>query len=150
VDPDRTDRSSLRGNANALNRAFEFALTTAIFAGAGYGLDRWLGTSPLLVIVLSLLGVVGQFVRSWFVYEAEMRQHEAALGLDGPRHLTRPDLSRPVSPARQLPTIAATLKMTRSGLSRRHRGAAAPVDATATPATSATSATSESAPGSGR
>jgi len=128
VDPDRTDRSSLRGNANALNRAFEFALTTAIFAAAGYGLDRWLGTSPLLVIVLSLLGVIGQFVRSWYVYEAEMREHEAALGLGGPRHLTRP-----IGPARQLPTIAATLRMTRSGLSRRQR-AAATVDTSATPA----------------
>ena len=126
VDPDRNDRSSLRGNANALNRAFEFALTTAIFAAAGYGLDRWLGTSPLLVIVLSLLGVIGQFVRSWFVYEAEMREHEAALGLGGARHLTRP-----MGPARQLPTIAATLRMTRSGLSRRQR-AAATVDPSAT------------------
>ena len=126
VDPDRTDRSSLRGNANALNRAFEFALTTAIFAVAGYGLDRWLGTSPLLVIVLSLLGVIGQFVRSWFVYEAEMREHEAALGLGGPRHLTRP-----MGPARQLPTIAATLRMTRSGLPRRQR-AATTVDTSAT------------------
>lgn len=126
VDPDRTDRSSLRGNANALNRAFEFALTTAIFAAGGYGLDRWLGTSPLLVIVLSLLGVIGQFVRSWFVYEAEMREHEAALGLGGPRHLTRP-----MGPARQLPTIAATLRMTRSGMSRRQR-AATTVDQSAT------------------
>ena len=36
---------------------FAFVLAVALGAGAGYWLDRWLGTSPWLFLVLFFLGV---------------------------------------------------------------------------------------------
>ena len=89
-DSTRTDRTALRGYADALSRAFEFALTTAIFLVFGVVLDHWLGTSPILVIVFGVLGIVGQFVRMWLAYDGQMRQHEAALPSAGAVHPTVP------------------------------------------------------------
>ena len=37
---------------------FEFAVAVALFAGLGYGLDRWLGTLPWLTLVGMSLGFV--------------------------------------------------------------------------------------------
>jgi hypothetical protein len=65
------------GFGNGLARAFELALTPAIFAGFGYGLDRWLGIVPVLTIVLFLLCVVGMFASTWYAYEARMQAEDA-------------------------------------------------------------------------
>lgn len=42
-------------------------LIGAVFGGAliGYGLDRWLGTKPWLLIVFLLLGVMTGFMNIW-------------------------------------------------------------------------------------
>lgn len=66
-----------RGYGDGLSRAFEFALTPAIFAAMGYGLDRWLGILPVLTIVFFLMAVAGVFVRFWYAYDASMRVEEA-------------------------------------------------------------------------
>lgn len=81
VDSDdlRARRELNTGFANALTRAVEFAATTAIFCGLGWLVDRWLGTAPVFLIVLTLLGLVGQFLRFWYAYDAEMRRHEDEL-----------------------------------------------------------------------
>ena len=102
-DSTRTDRTALRGYADALSRAFEFALTTAIFLVFGIVLDHWLGTSPILVIVFGVLGIVGQFVRMWLAYDGQMRQHEAALPSAGavrptvPRAAVSSSVPRPMT-----------------------------------------------------
>jgi ATP synthase protein I len=44
----------------------------------GWGLDTWLGTTPVLMIVLTVLGVAGQGTVSYYRYEATMKEHEAA------------------------------------------------------------------------
>jgi F0F1-type ATP synthase assembly protein I len=75
----RAKRELNTGFANALSRAFEFAATTAIFCGLGWLVDRWLGTAPVFLIVLTLASLVGQFLRFWYAYDAEMRAHEARL-----------------------------------------------------------------------
>lgn len=73
----RERRELNNGFGEALSRAFELAATPAIFAGLGWLLDRWLGTSPLFLIVLFLFAVAGVGYMTWFKYEEEMKQHEA-------------------------------------------------------------------------
>jgi F0F1-type ATP synthase assembly protein I len=65
--------------ADALASGFEFAAVIAIFAGGGWLLDRWLGTTPVFTITLSIVALVGHFVRFWYAYETKMRRHEAEL-----------------------------------------------------------------------
>jgi len=81
VHPDdlRAKRELNTGFANALTRSIEFAVTTAIFCGLGWLVDRRLGTAPAFIIGLSVLALVGQFVRFWYAYDAEMRRHEDEL-----------------------------------------------------------------------
>jgi ATP synthase protein I len=58
---------------DTLGHGMEAALTILLFLGIGYGLDRWLGTMPLLTIVLVLFAAVGTFVKLKYSYEARMR-----------------------------------------------------------------------------
>jgi hypothetical protein len=75
---ERSDRRQIyNGFSEALARAFELALTPAVFAGFGYLLDRWLDLVPVLTIVFFAVGVVGVFVKLWLGYDAEMRAQEA-------------------------------------------------------------------------
>jgi len=41
---------------------YTFAFSIMLFAGAGYLLDRWLGTKPILTVVGTLVGAVLAFV----------------------------------------------------------------------------------------
>lgn len=75
---DLRDRQDLyNGFGNGLSRAFELALTPAIFSGLGWLVDRWLGTTPLFMIVFLLFAVAGVGYMSWFRYEADMRRRES-------------------------------------------------------------------------
>ena len=40
-------------------------------------LDRWLGTKPLFMIGLVMLGLIGEFLRFWYDYDARMKVLEA-------------------------------------------------------------------------
>ena len=111
------DGSGFRGFSNTLNRAFEFALTTALFLGIGWALDHWLGTRPVFTVVLALVGIIGQFARVWFAYVAEMKQHEAALP-SASRAPTVLHSSRP-----PLPSVTAQV-LAQLGRGRRRRAAA--------------------------
>jgi hypothetical protein len=61
------------GFGETMVRGVEFALTLAIFAGLGYGLDRLLGMVPVFTIALFLLGAVGLAVKTYYAYEAKMQ-----------------------------------------------------------------------------
>lgn len=67
-----------QGYGDGLARAFEFALTPAIFCGIGYAIDRWLGTMPVFSIILFLVSVTGMFAKTWYAYEARMREEDAS------------------------------------------------------------------------
>jgi hypothetical protein len=69
-------RGLYNGFGDGLAQAFEFAVTPAIFGAIGYVIDRVLGIVPVFTLVLSLLCLVGIFVKTWYVYDAEMRAHE--------------------------------------------------------------------------
>ena len=55
----------------------DIALTVALFFGIGFALDRWLGTTPVFMIVMTLLAAVGFFAKFKYQYDARMEQLEA-------------------------------------------------------------------------
>ena len=87
----------------------DIALTVALFFGIGFALDRWLGTTPLFMIGLTVLAAIGFFASFKYQYDARMEQLEAerAERAGGRRRaggppMTRaaPTCSRPASRAR--------------------------------------------------
>jgi F0F1-type ATP synthase assembly protein I len=86
-----TDRHAIRqlnkGFADAVSRSFEFVATIAMFTGLGWLLDHFLGTAPVFLVILTVLGFAGNLLRSWYAYDATMRKLEAEL----PSRQTRPD-----------------------------------------------------------
>jgi F0F1-type ATP synthase assembly protein I len=66
------------GVGDALATAFEFAATIAIFVAIGFGLDWWLGTTPIFLVSVTIFVLIGQTVRLWFHYGAEIEKHEEA------------------------------------------------------------------------
>ena len=73
----RSKRETYNGFGEALSRAFEFAVTPAIFGGIGWLIDDRAGTAPLFLLLLILFAFVGMFVRMWLGYDTAMRRHEA-------------------------------------------------------------------------
>jgi hypothetical protein len=67
------------GFGDALARAFELALTPAIFAGLGWLLDGRTGTRPLFTLVLFVLVAVYEIWKMLYRYNADMKAHEAKL-----------------------------------------------------------------------
>jgi F0F1-type ATP synthase assembly protein I len=61
---------------DALGRGMDIALTVAVFFGAGFALDHWLGTAPIFVISLTLIAAVGFFVSFKYRYDAQMAELE--------------------------------------------------------------------------
>jgi ATP synthase protein I len=75
---DRWARQRAVNNAfgEALAYAFEFAATVLVFSGIGWLLDRWLGTAPVLIVVLSLFGFVGVCLRTVYRYKEKVELEE--------------------------------------------------------------------------
>jgi F0F1-type ATP synthase assembly protein I len=65
----RTDR--------AIGQGMDVALTVLLFFGIGFALDRWLGTTPWLMIGGTLFASIGLFVSSKARYDATMERLEA-------------------------------------------------------------------------
>ena len=74
--PEQPQANSAVGDA--LATAFEFAATIAIFVAIGFGLDWWLGTTPIFLVSVTIFVLIGQTVRLWFHYGAEIEKHEEA------------------------------------------------------------------------
>jgi hypothetical protein len=70
-------RALYQGFGDTLAVAFELAFTPVIVGLMGYGLDRWLGTLPILTTIFVLMAVVGMSARMWYGYDARMKVHEA-------------------------------------------------------------------------
>lgn len=64
-------------NNDSLGHGIDAALVVAFFLGVGFGLDRWLGTTPWFMIGLFLLGAVGVFAKFWYQYDARMNELDA-------------------------------------------------------------------------
>jgi ATP synthase protein I len=61
---------------DSLGHGMDAAIMLLLFFGAGFGLDRLFGTTPVLMIVLTLFGAVALFVTFYYRYEARMRELE--------------------------------------------------------------------------
>ena len=72
----RIPLTRVSGN-DPLVQGIDNALAIALLFGVGYGLDRWLGTAPWLMIVFVVLGGIGVFAKMKYRYDAQMEQHEA-------------------------------------------------------------------------
>jgi F0F1-type ATP synthase assembly protein I len=70
-------RETYQGFSESMAKGFEFAVIPVIFGAIGYGLDRWLGTTPVFILVLVIVALVGLFARMWYGYDHAMRVHEA-------------------------------------------------------------------------
>ncbi len=60
-----------------LGLGIEAAVMLALFFFAGFGLDRLFSTTPVFMIVLTLIGAVGLFVRYKYNYDERMAELEA-------------------------------------------------------------------------
>ena len=62
---------------DSLGLGIEAAVITALFFGLGYGLDRLFDTTPLFMIVLTVVGAVGLFAKWKYRYDDRMNELEA-------------------------------------------------------------------------
>jgi F0F1-type ATP synthase assembly protein I len=74
----RTDRSPAASGSigDGLANGFEYAGAVLLFTLLGWLLDKWLHTKPLFIVGLTVVGIIGQFARTFYGYSAEMRRHE--------------------------------------------------------------------------
>lgn len=63
--------------SDSLGQGMDITITLVLFLGVGYGLDRWLGTGPWLMIGLFLLAAIGTFVSMTARYSARMDELDA-------------------------------------------------------------------------
>lgn len=60
-------QSGLRDASPYLSLGMQLGMTMAVFAVGGYLLDRLLGTTPWLILVCSVIGMVCVFVRLFYI-----------------------------------------------------------------------------------
>ncbi len=66
--PPQFTESALRSTGG-----YELVFSALLLGFAGYGLDQWLGTTPIFVITLSVLGFVGAAVSLYFRFKNDMQ-----------------------------------------------------------------------------
>ncbi|CAB4662676.1 unannotated protein [freshwater metagenome] len=59
-----------------ISQGAELAAGVLVFFLIGLGIDTWLGTVPVFMIVLTVFGVVGYFVRMYYAYNSVMAKLE--------------------------------------------------------------------------
>ena len=60
-----------------ISQGAELAGGVFVFFGVGFGLDMWLGTTPVFMISLTIFSVVGQFIKMYYSYSSAMSHLEA-------------------------------------------------------------------------
>ncbi len=70
--PDSMTRDMAQGVSG-----YELVLSGVVFALAGVWIDKKLETTPLFILVLSVLGFGGSALNIYYRYNREMREHEA-------------------------------------------------------------------------
>jgi F0F1-type ATP synthase assembly protein I len=80
-----------RGSGDALSTAFELSVTPILMGLIGYGLDRWLGTRPFLMIAIFVFTFGYEIWKLFKRYELRMTEQQAkvkglrpAPGAEGP------------------------------------------------------------------
>jgi F0F1-type ATP synthase assembly protein I len=75
---DVSQRREISEQVHHTTGSFELVLSPLLLALIGFGLDRWIGTTPLLTIVFAVAGLTGACIKMYCTYQYEMQQHEAA------------------------------------------------------------------------
>ncbi|MEY2766023.1 MAG: putative F0F1-ATPase subunit Ca2+/Mg2+ transporter [Actinomycetota bacterium] len=63
--------------SDSLSKGMEIAGTTLVFFLLGWFVDDRLGTTPLFMITFVLVALVAQFVKLYYVYNAQMTRLES-------------------------------------------------------------------------
>jgi F0F1-type ATP synthase assembly protein I len=56
--------------------SFELVLGPLLMALVGFGLDRWIGLTPLLTVTFAMAGLVGACVNLYYGYRRQMAELE--------------------------------------------------------------------------
>ncbi len=56
---------------------WEMTLMPVLFAGFGWLIDGWLGTTPIFIVVLAIVGFAGSVANQYFQYRYRMEQANA-------------------------------------------------------------------------
>jgi F0F1-type ATP synthase assembly protein I len=59
-----------------MSHGAELAGGIIVFFLIGFGIDSWLGTTPVFMIGLTVFSVIGQFVKIYYSYSSAMRHLE--------------------------------------------------------------------------
>lgn len=70
---------ALEGADDGITAAFELVLTPALFAFFGYLIDRWLGTTPIFILVLAAIVLAYEVWKLCAGYTERMKAYEASL-----------------------------------------------------------------------
>lgn len=62
---------------DSLGLGIEAAVIVVLFFGVGAGLDWLFGTTPIFMIVFTVLGAIGLFAKWKYRYDDRMNEHEA-------------------------------------------------------------------------
>ena len=81
----RDRQATWQGFGDALALGVEMVMTPLLFALAGFGLDRLLGTGPFLALLLGLIGVVGEALHVFYAYRARIAREEEGKPWTRPR-----------------------------------------------------------------
>ncbi len=72
-----TEKSHLGRDLSQATGGFELVLSGVLFALAGVWLDRRFDTTPLFIIVLSILGFTGAVLNVYYRYKRDIERLEA-------------------------------------------------------------------------
>lgn len=75
--PPRTRDGDATNTEDSLGLGIEVAVIIAMFFGVGWMIDRLAGTTPLFMIVMTVLAAIGLFAKFKYRYDARMDEHEA-------------------------------------------------------------------------
>ena len=70
---------------DSLGHGMDAVIMLVVFLAAGYGLDRLFGTMPIFMVVMTVVGSVGLFLKFKYRYDERMTELEglrAAVGVD--------------------------------------------------------------------
>ena len=62
---------------DSLGHGMDAVIVIGLFLAGGFGLDRLFGTTPVFMIIMTLIGAVGLFATFRYRYEARMQELEA-------------------------------------------------------------------------
>jgi len=92
------------GSEDGLAKAIEIVVTPAVFAAAGYGLDRWWDTGPWLALSFGMVAFLVKLLVEWYRYAERMQLHEEEIAASRPSERRGIDRDTGLDEPASLPT----------------------------------------------